>query len=46
VNLLVAFVNAFKVPDLRRKILFTLMIIAVYRLGSHIPAPGIDVQAA
>ncbi|MGH2693208.1 MAG: preprotein translocase subunit SecY [Actinomycetota bacterium] len=41
-----AFVNAFKVPDLRKKILFTLFIIAVYRLGSHVPAPGIDVQAA
>jgi preprotein translocase subunit SecY len=46
VNLLKAFANAFKVPDLRKKILFTLVIIAVYRLGSHIPAPGIDVQAA
>jgi preprotein translocase subunit SecY len=46
VNLLKAFVNAFRVPDLRKKILFTLVIIAVYRLGSHIPAPGIDVQAA
>jgi preprotein translocase subunit SecY len=46
VSLLAAFVNAFKVPDLRKKIVFTLIIIAVYRLGSHIPAPGIDVQAA
>jgi preprotein translocase subunit SecY len=46
VNLLGAFVNAFKVPDLRKKILFTLLIIGVYRLGSHVPAPGIDVQAA
>ena len=34
--------NAFRVPDLRRKILFTLFIIAVYRLGSHIPNPGVD----
>jgi preprotein translocase subunit SecY len=34
--------NAFKVPDLRRKILFTLAIIAVYRLGANIPNPGID----
>ncbi|MFN2490673.1 MAG: preprotein translocase subunit SecY [Actinomycetota bacterium] len=41
-----AFGNAFRVPDLRKKILFTLLIIAVYRLGSHIPAPGIDVEAA
>jgi preprotein translocase subunit SecY len=46
VNLLGAFVNAFKVPDLRRKILFTLLIIAVYRFGAHVPTPGIDVQAA
>jgi preprotein translocase subunit SecY len=46
VNLLKAFVNAFKIPDLRKKILFTLLIIAVYRMGSHIPAPGIDVQEA
>ena len=45
-NLLGAFVNAFKVPDLRKKILFTLMIIAVYRFGAHVPTPGIDVQAA
>ena len=45
-NLLGAFISAFKVPDLRKKILFTLMIIAVYRFGSHVPTPGIDVQAA
>ena len=32
--------NMFKVPDLRNKILFTLLIIAVYRFGSHIPVPG------
>jgi preprotein translocase subunit SecY len=35
----------FKVPDLRNKIIFTLVIIVVYRLGSFIPAPGIDLQA-
>jgi preprotein translocase subunit SecY len=46
VNLLGAFVSAFKVPDLRKKIMFTLLIIAIYRLGSHIPTPGIDVEAA
>ena len=45
-NLLGAFVNAFKVPDLRRKILFTLLIIAIYRFGAHVPTPGIDIQAA
>ena len=41
-----AFVNAFKVPDLRKKLLFTLAIIAIYRLGSHIPVPGIDIKTA
>jgi preprotein translocase subunit SecY len=40
-----AFVNAFKIPDLRKKILFTLFIIAVFRFGSHLPVPVIDVQA-
>jgi preprotein translocase subunit SecY len=45
-NLLGSFINAFKIPDLRKKILFTLVIIAVYRFGAHVPTPGIDVQAA
>jgi preprotein translocase subunit SecY len=39
-----AFLNAFKVPDLRNKILFTLAIIAVYRFGSHVPVPVVDVD--
>ncbi|MBO0731247.1 MAG: preprotein translocase subunit SecY [Acidimicrobiaceae bacterium] len=34
--------NMFRVPDLRNKVLFTVMVIAVYRLGSNIPCPGID----
>ena len=38
-----AYVNAFRTPDLRRKLLFVLMIIALFRLGSQIPAPGVDV---
>jgi preprotein translocase subunit SecY len=46
VNLLGAFINAFKVPDLRKKILFTLLIIAIYRFGAHVPTPGIDVERA
>jgi len=37
--------NMFRVADLRNKILFTLAIIAIYRLGSYIPAPGIDLDA-
>jgi len=45
-NLLGAFASAFRIPDLRKKILFTLLIIAVYRFGAHVPTPGINVQAA
>jgi preprotein translocase subunit SecY len=37
--------NMFKVTDLRNKILFTLLVIALYRFGSHVPTPGIDFQA-
>ena len=35
----------FKLPDLRRKILFTFFIIIVYRLLAHIPVPGVDISA-
>jgi preprotein translocase subunit SecY len=38
-----AFLNSFRVPDLRNKILFTLAIIAVFRLGSYVPVPVIDI---
>ena len=40
--MLTAFGRAFKTPDLRRKILFTLAMIAVYRLGAHVPTPGVS----
>ena len=40
--MLSAFRNALKIPELRGKILFTVAIIAVYRLGSHLPVPGVD----
>lgn len=36
------FLNMFRVPELRKKALFTLLILAVYRLGATIPVPGID----
>src|SRR5438067_11504996 len=35
----------FRVPDLRNKILFTLLMLALYRLGSHVPVPGINLSA-
>ena len=37
--------NLFTISDLRKRVLFTLGLLAVYRLGSQIPTPGIDVQA-
>ena len=37
--------NVFKVPDLRNKVLFTLGMIVIYRLGAHIPVPGVDTDA-
>jgi preprotein translocase subunit SecY len=37
--------NTFRIPDLRGKVLFTLLVIALYRVGSFIPAPGIDLDA-
>ena len=39
------FQNASKIPELRRRVLFTLAMLAVYRLGVHVPTPGIDRQA-
>jgi len=37
--------NIFRIPDLRNRVLFTLGLLAVYRLGAHIPTPGIDADA-
>ena len=40
-----AFINIFKIPDLKKKLLFTLALIAVYRIGAYIPTPGVDTLA-
>ena len=40
-----AFVAAFRTPDLRKKILFTLAMLAIFRLGSVVPTPGVDYSA-
>ncbi|MBI3931837.1 MAG: preprotein translocase subunit SecY [Acidobacteria bacterium] len=37
--------NIWDIPDLRKRVLFTLGLLAVFRLGSHIPTPGINAQA-
>lgn len=42
--MLAAIANAFRVPELRRKIIFTLVIIGLFRVGSFIPVPGVSVS--
>ena len=37
--------NIYQVPELRRRILFTLGLIVIYRLGEHVPTPGVNVGA-
>ncbi len=37
--------NAWKIPDLRKKILFTVFIVVIYRIGANIPVPFIDIPA-
>ena len=39
------FANIFRIPDLRKRVLFTLAMLAVYRLGGHIPTPGVNTAA-
>lgn len=41
-KVLEAIANVFRIPDLRRRIFFTLSMLAVYRLGGHIPTPGVN----
>jgi preprotein translocase subunit SecY len=43
--MLTAFIRAFRTPDLRKKLLFTVFIIAVFRLGSSLPTPGVSERA-
>jgi preprotein translocase subunit SecY len=38
-----AFANAFRTPDLRKKLLFVLLVVVIFRLGSQVPAPGVNV---
>ena len=44
-RLLQAAIDAFSLPDLRSKILFTLALLAIFRFAAHIPMPGVDQQA-
>jgi preprotein translocase subunit SecY len=36
------FGNIFKIPELKKRLLFTAALLAVYRIGVHVPTPGID----
>src|SRR5438045_440043 len=36
------FINIFRIPELRNKVLFTLFMLAIYRIGYHVPLPGVD----
>jgi len=38
-------INAFKIPELRKKLLFTLLIFVIFRLAAHLPVPGVDLAA-
>lgn len=39
------FQNIFKIPELKRRILFTLLVFVIYRIGGHVPVPGINAHA-
>lgn len=42
--MLASLTNIFKIGDLRRKILFTLMMLVVFRIGSFVPVPNVNVE--
>jgi len=44
-GILSSFQNIFKIPELKNRIIFTLALLAVYRIGAHIPTPGINGEA-
>ena len=44
-SLIQAAYNAFRLPDIRRKLIFTLGLLTVFRFAAHIPVPGVDRQA-
>ena len=44
-NIAGSYQNMFRIPELKRRLLFTALILVVYRLGGHIPTPGVDLNA-
>src|SRR5882757_1373419 len=43
--MLESFQNVFRIPELKRRVLFTVALLCVYRLGGHIPTPGVNSEA-
>ena len=43
--MLKTFLNSFRVPEIRKKLAFTAGMLALYRLGAYVPAPGINIDA-
>jgi len=43
--MLQAFINSFRIPDLRKKLFITLLLLAIYRIGAYIPTPGVNGSA-
>ena len=44
-KILETFINAFKIPDLRKKIIYTAVILIIFRIFAHLPVPGVDLVA-
>jgi len=44
-SIISSFQNIFKIPELKNRVIFTLALLAVYRIGAHIPTPGINGEA-
>ena len=42
--MLATILSAFRVHDIRKKLAFTALVLGLYRLGSHVPVPGVDVK--
>src|SRR5947208_441093 len=43
--MLESFQNVFRIPELKRRVLFTIALLCVYRLGGHVPTPGVNSEA-
>src|SRR3989344_2555030 len=44
-NILSPIINAFKIPDLRRKIFITIILVIIFRISAHIPVSGVNLES-